>query len=470
MKKNTNKSGITAVLVGAGARGKDAYGKWALKNKDKIRFVAVAEPIQERREIFANEWNIPIEYQFSTWVKLLNDKVGTIADACLVCTQDQMHTAPALKALELGYHVLLEKPMATSEENCKKLVQKSEEMNKQLRICHVARYTTLFSKIKEAIKDGLIGQIINIEHSENVAYWHFPHGYVRGTWRRASESSPVILAKTCHDLDLLYWLVESKSKFVHSFGELTHYKPENTPKGAPDRCIEGCPIAEDCPWYSPRLYLHGKPIIRIMKRSKKRRLRFFAELLLNHRTFLKYLSYLVKPLKKLLEWKRWPATVITEDLSYEGKMKALKEGPWGRCVYKCDNDVPDHQIVSIQFENGVTASMTMHGHSFLDGRWIRISGSKGTLMGKFTYGGEKLVYHDHRYVKDKVLWEMDITFEAHSDGDAGLMESFVSSLLNEDKQKEALTSARESLESHIMGFAAEKSRLEKIVVNMDDMR
>jgi len=431
----------------------------------------VAEPRKARREGFASEWNIAKEDQYETWEDLLNDKIGRIAKACLICTQDKMHTEPAIKALELGYHVLLEKPMATTIEDCIKLVNAAEKANKQLRICHVARYTTMFSKIKQAIKEGLVGNIINCNHSENVAYWHFAHGYVRGTWRKAEDSSPIILAKTCHDLDLLYWLIESPTKWIQSFGELSFYRKENAPKGAPERCLDGCPVADICPWYAPRLYIEAEPLIRITQRSKKRLLRFAGKLLLNHRKFVKFLSYFIKSLKKFLNWQFWPATVISDDLSIEAKIEALKNEPWGRCVFHCDNDVPDHQTVNIQFENDVTATMTMHGHSFLDGRWIRISGTKGSLLGEFTYGGEKLIYYDHRYVHEKLLWENDITFGAHSDGDSGLMESFVNSLLKEDgKEQESLSSARASLESHLMGFAAEKSRLENKVIHMDEFR
>ncbi|MBD3256724.1 MAG: gfo/Idh/MocA family oxidoreductase [Candidatus Lokiarchaeota archaeon] len=457
-------------MIGAGARGWHTYGKWGLKNKDKIIFLAVAEPRKARREGFAKDWDIPKEFQFDSWEKLLDAKIGKIADACLICTQDKGHKKPAIKALDLGYHVLLEKPMATTESDCKKLVGAAEEAGKQLRICHIARYTTMFTKIKQAIKEGLVGKIININHSENVAYWHFPHGYVRGTWRRSDMSSPVILAKTCHDLDLLYWLVESPAEYIQSFGELSFYKTENAPEGAPERCTDGCPVAEKCPWFAPRLYVSAIPILRITQTSKKRLIRLAGKLLLNHRKLVKVLSYIVPPLKRFLNWQYWPATVITDDLSYEGKMKALKEGPWGRCVFHCDNDVPDHQTVNIQFKNGTTATMTMHGHSYLDGRWIRISGSKGSLLGQFTYGGEKLVYYDHLKVKEKILWEHDITFGAHSDGDDGLMESFVNSLLYPDQEKQALTSARASLESHLMGFAAEKARLEKTIVKMSEIR
>lgn len=462
------KSPIKAILIGAGARGQEAYGRWARNNKNIIQFLAVAEPRIARREKFAKEWNIPKERQFKSWEELLDEKIGKIADACLVCTQDRMHTEPALKALSLGYHVLLEKPMAPSIEECRDLVTFAEKINRQLRICHVARYTEMFTRVKKVINEGRLGKLININHSENVAYWHFGHSYVRGHYRRAEDSTPVVLAKTCHDLDLIYYMVESLAKSIQSFGELTHYRKESAPPGAPKRCTDGCPIANECPWYAPRLYMRAEPLIRITQRSKKRLLRFAGQLIIHAPKFIKFLSKLIKPMKTLVNWDVFPATVITDDLSPEGKMKALREGPWGKCVYHCDNDVPDHQVVNILFENGVTATMTVHGHSYLDGRWFRIDGTKGTLMGKFTYGGEKLVFFDHRYIHKKVLWERDITFSAHGHGDERLMESFVHSLIT--GEHDALTSARASLESHLMGFAAEQSRLENRVVNMTEVR
>ncbi|MHA1658113.1 MAG: Gfo/Idh/MocA family oxidoreductase [Promethearchaeota archaeon] len=473
MSTNKKKKALKAILIGAGARGRHSYGKWALKHQDKIQFIAVAEPRKARREGFAKEWNIPLEMQFQTWEELLNKEKGLLAEACLICTQDQMHVAPALKALEIGYHVLLEKPMATTEKECKQLVLAAEKANRQLRICHVARYTEMFSRVKKALKEGLIGNIININHSENVAYWHFPHGYVRGTWRKAADSSPVIIAKTCHDLDLLYWIVESPTKNIQSFGSLSFYRSENAPPGVPKRCTDGCPIADTCPWYAPRLYMTADPMIRITQRSKKRLLRFMGQLILNHPKFIKVLSHIIKPMKVFVNWQAWPATVITDDLSPEGKMKALRDGPWGRCVFHCDNDVPDHQTVNILFENGVTATMTMHGHSYLDGRWIRIDGTKGTLVGRFTYGGEKLVFYDHFHVKKKILWERDMSFSAHGGGDEALMASFIASMEgvnNELGDQKELTTARASLESHLMGFAAEKSRLENRVIDMSEMR
>ncbi|MHA1167739.1 MAG: Gfo/Idh/MocA family protein [Candidatus Hodarchaeales archaeon] len=247
-------SPVKAVLIGAGDRGQNVYGRWSLRHQEKLVFVAVAEPDAGRREKFAVDHGIPENRRFTSWEELLDQ--GLLAKACLVCTQDQMHVEPAIKALRAGYHVLLEKPMAITAEGCKLLVQTAEETGKQLRICHVVRYTELFARMKKAVKDGLIGNIVNIEHSENIAYWHYAHSYVRGPWRRADEASPIILTKTCHDFDILYWLVESPVKHIQSFGELSFYCEKNAPSGAPKRCTDGCPVEETCPWYAPRFYVH----------------------------------------------------------------------------------------------------------------------------------------------------------------------------------------------------------------------
>ena len=192
-------SPITAILIGAGIRGQEVYANWALKHPDDIKFIGVAEPHPERLQRFINNHKIDSSRSFTSWEGLL--ALGKIADLCFVCTQDTQHFEPAEKALELGYNVVLEKPMAVTLPECKRLVEISEKKGLELRICHVARYTQFFSRLKKAIHNGKIGEIININHAENVAYWHFVHGYVRGNWGNESQSSPVILAKTCHDLD-----------------------------------------------------------------------------------------------------------------------------------------------------------------------------------------------------------------------------------------------------------------------------
>lgn len=463
---------ITAVLVGAGNRGKDAYGAWALKNKHRLKFVAVAEPLAARREAFAEAHGLPPERCYSSWEELF--AAGRLADVCFVATQDRQHTAPALAALELGYHVLLEKPMAVTEEDCHMLVEASEKAGRQLRVAHVLRYTRFFQTIKKAVEEGLIGKIVNINHSENVSYWHFAHSYVRGNWRRADESSPIVLAKTCHDLDIIYWLIGTPAIKVSSFGGLYFYRPENAPPGAPKRCLDGCPHLESCQWAAPRIYLKAEPLLQIGTRSRYFYNRFLAGAALRTPWLLNMLGRLYPPLETLVNWDQWPVSTITDRPgSREAKLQALQEGPYGRCVFFCDNDVNDHQVVNMEFTGGVTATLTLHGFASSEGRWIRIEGTGGTLFGKLTTEHQEIIVYDHHQVQKKLLLDLDLDLRAHGGGDDGLMESLMASLEGGSSapgEVEVLTSARASLESHLLAFAADVSQRENRVVSMDEMR
>jgi len=208
-----NKNPIDAIMIGAGQRGADVYGAYALRHPEKIRFLAVAEPDVERRQQFAAQHQITPEYQFESWEHLLergHPSTGSgqrLGQAALVCTQDQQHTAPTLAALRAGYDVLLEKPMATTADECRQLVDVAEETGRQLHICHVLRFTKHFTKMREIIQSGVLGDIVNVSHRENVSWWHMAHSFVRGNWRKKEDSAPMILAKCCHDLDILIWMM-----------------------------------------------------------------------------------------------------------------------------------------------------------------------------------------------------------------------------------------------------------------------
>ena len=223
---------ITAALLGAGGRGFRSYAPYALEHPDELRFVAVAEPNPVRRERFAQAHNIPPEYQFATWEDLLAR--GQIADALLNATQDRMHYPSTMAALDAGYHVLLEKPMAERLDHVVALVQKAEQAGLLLQVCHVLRYTEMFATLHDILASGRIGEIITVEHRENVVFWHMAHSYVRGHWRNAELSSPMILAKCCHDLDILYWNMGRPVNWLQSFGSLMHLRPENAPEGDAD--------------------------------------------------------------------------------------------------------------------------------------------------------------------------------------------------------------------------------------------
>ena len=344
-----------------------------------------------------------------------------MADAVFVCTMDDMHTAPALKALQLGYHVLLEKPMSNRAEECLAIERAAEESGRALTVCHVLRYTSFYRTLKSLIDEGEVGQVQTVDQIENVGYWHQAHSFVRGNWRNSDLSSPMILQKSCHDLDIISWLIGRPCLYVSSFGSLSHFTKEHRPAGAPDNCMEGCPQSGDCPYYAPKVYLTGKT--------------------------------------------GWPVDVLPTDLTPAGIEKALREGPYGRCVYACDNNVVDHQVVNMEYEGGATASFTMTAFTADFTRQIKIMGTRGQIMADMTKGEIRL----HRFGEEERRISPEETAAdgfGHGGGDFGIVENFLR-LVN--GRGDNLTSARASIQSHLMCFAAEKSRLEHRTVSLSEM-
>ena len=259
---------LEAVAIGAGGRGYGAYAPYAIEHPDELRFVAVAEPDPERRARFAERYGVPANACFSSWEDLVAQ--GQLAPAAFNCTMDAMHVPSTLALLGAGYHVLLEKPMATTAEDCICLVQAAERAGRVLQICHVLRFTAMFSALNDVLSSGRLGDIMSVEHRENVVYWHMAHSFVRGNWGNSESSAPMILAKCCHDLDILFWNVGPVRR-LSSFGSLQHYRAGNAPAGATPRCTDGCPAEDACPFYAPRLYLAeytGWPTSAISNRSE----------------------------------------------------------------------------------------------------------------------------------------------------------------------------------------------------------
>ncbi len=459
---------IEAVLIGAGNRGAEAYGGWALRHPDQLRIVAVAEPLTVRRTAVAHQHRIPAERQFTTWEDLLARP--QMAQAAIITTQDQLHTGPALAALAAGYDVLLEKPMAHRLADCVALVRAAEQHGRLLQICHVMRYTDFWQRLRAIVQSGRLGQIITVSHRENVSSWHMAHSYVRGNWRRAADSSPMILAKCCHDFDVLYWILERRALRLSSVGTLTHFRPHNAPLGAPKRCTDGCPIAETCPFYAPALYIDLMPIKIALSRARHPVYRLAGQMALHTPALLRVLAAVIPPLRQLTEYAGWPRSVIADHpADPESLWRALREGPYGRCVYHCDNDVVDHQVVAMAFEDDISVSLTMHGHSFEEGRTIRIDGSQATLLGKFSWNEAFIEVRDHRHRRvERLDLPNEIELGGHGGGDDGLMRAFVAAL--REGRQEPLTSARASLESHLMAFAAEQARVGGVVIDMEAFR
>ena len=414
---------LNAVVLGAGGRG-NTYGAFALRYPQEMQIVAVAEPRADRRALFTGLHDIAPENTFESWQDLIG--AGKLGDVLINATMDRMHTESTLAALEAGYDVLLEKPMSPDLYENIRLVQAAEERGQLLQICHVLRYSPFFQKLREIVQSGRLGRIISIDHRENLIYYHMAHSFVRGNWRNFAEGGPMILAKCCHDLDILYWMLRQPVVSLQSFGSLTWFKPENAPEGAPLRCTDGCPVAESCKYYAPHIYMPGGVGSDYMR------------------------------------------GIVSLDTRPEAVQHALETGPYGRCVYHCDNDVVDHQTLNMELGDGTTITMTMQGQGNYEGRSMRWDGTRATLYGKFTEGGNKITIHDHLTgeVEDVPIIARDES--GHGGGDYGIVRSFLNAV--NGIPDDSVTTARESLESHLMAFAAEESRLTHTVVDMADYR
>ena len=407
---------ITAIVLGAGSRG-TIYSGYAVDHADELKIVAIADPRADRLHPLADKVGVDADHRYTDWQTMLAEP--RMADVAIICTQDDDHAAPAIRALELGYHVLLEKPMSNNEEECRAIEAAARKAGRRLSICHVLRYTPFYMTLKALIDKGEIGEVCAVDQIENVGYWHQAHSFVRGNWRSSAESSPMILAKSCHDMDIILWLIGRRCERLSSFGSLRHFNRENMPEGAPERCLDGCPHAEECPYYAPKIYMD-------MTKTG------------------------------------WPIDIITTDFSEEGRTKALKEGPYGRCVYRCDNDVVDRQVVNMEFEGGAVASFTMMGLSADFSRQLKIFGTKGQIQADM--GTREIVLHRFGEEKRTVPLDMGGNMSGHGGGDYGLMRDFLSVLR---EGGESRTSAAISLQSHLMCFAAERSRVEHRVIELN---
>lgn len=242
---------IKIAVLGAGNRGREAYGEYLRNNPGEAQIVAAAEPNSHKRNSFAKEHDIKAENLFESWEELLAKE--KLADGIIISTMDKMHLEPAKKAMEKGYKILLEKPIAPNLEDTLEILNHNKKYNVDVLVCHVLRYTSFYKKLKELLDRQLIGKVQFIDHIENIGYYHFAHSFVRGNWRTTKEAAPIILQKTCHDLDLIYWLFEKKAVELTSKGKLSYFNQENAPENSAKRCIE-CGVESDCP-YSAKKYI-----------------------------------------------------------------------------------------------------------------------------------------------------------------------------------------------------------------------
>lgn len=412
---------VTFAVVGAGQRGA-TYGKWLAAHPERARVLAVAEPRTHQREAFARRHGIPPERAFASWQELA--AAPRLADAAIVATQDCDHVGPAITLADNGYHLMVEKPLAPTEEECTELVRAVTDAGVLFAVCHVLRYRPYTRLVKRLLDEGRIGDVVSVQHLEPVGHWHYAHSYVRGNWRRRDTASFMLLAKSGHDIDWLRHIVGRPIERVSSFGSLTHFRRANQPADAADRCV-ACVVEPHCAYSAPRLYLG-------MLRAGRT---------------------------------GWPVSVITDDVTEDGVRTALRDGPYGRCVYASDNDVVDHQVVAMEFGGGVTATFTMTAFTPHLDRCTQIFGTQGYLDGD----GERVTLHD--FVTGEVSVHhipsdgQDVA-AGHGGGDGGLLDAFTTAVATGDASH-ILSGPAESLESHRAVFAAERARLTGTVQPVD---
>jgi predicted dehydrogenase len=405
-------------MVGAGQRGHFVYGRYATDFPKDLTYVGVADPNPAHRDRFAKAQRIPVDARVEDWADLL----GLEADLWIIASPDRHHRDPAVAAVEAGSHVLLEKPIAATAADVVDVVEAARRSDRQLHVAHVLRYSPFFTTLNEVVRSGRLGDIITVEHRENVVSWHMAHSFVRGNWAKAGDSSPMIVQKCCHDFDVLEWNLPAPVTRLHSFGRLAHFRPEHAPDGAPDRCTDGCPAESSCPYEAKRLYMNER-------------------------------------------WTGWPVHVITDDMSPAGRMNALRHGPYGRCVYTAGSDVVDHQVVSMEREDGSTTVLVMHGHSAEESRTMRYDGTRGTLRARF--GHTQVIELTEHRSGETTSFPIGTAAGGHGGGDRGLIGGVIDAIRSGTG---GLTRAEQALESHLLAFASEAARSDGGVIDLPQFR
>ena len=418
---------LSVIVLGAGSRGY-MYSVCFSLLPEQYEIVGVADADPARVEKMRTAFNIPAENCFRSWEEILAQP--KMADVCLIATVDNMHYYPALKAIELGYDLLLEKPVAQTAQECADIALAAQKKGVSVLVCHVLRYTDFFNAVKKEIMDGAIGDVMSVIHVEAVGNVHQSHSYVRGNWHSEAESTPMLLAKSCHDIDILQWLLDKPCKSVQSFGSLRHFTKENAPEGAPVRCANGgCPVADTCPYNCMKLYYEDKGN----------------------------------------DWFRGACTrniAKGEIPTDEEVLEALQTTDYGLCVYQANNDVVDHQVVNMEFEGGVTVSFSMNCFNE-GGRFIRLFGTKGELIADMTNSTIRVYTF-----KDKKSYDVPVTqadesiLGGHGGGDMGIVKELYEYLSGNYTGYRA-ADIETSVKNHLICFAAEKARHNGTVESVD---
>lgn len=417
---------VKVAILGLGSRGATTYGDYLITLND-VKISAICDIDKDKLNFYQNKYHVEKKDCFLNSEDFF--KAGKLADILIIATMDQDHYSQAMKALDLKYHLLLEKPIALNLKQCLDIENKALKNNLYVVVCHVLRYSLFYKKIKEIVNSKILGNIININTSENVGYWHQAHSFVRGNWNNSNKTSPMILQKCCHDFDILNWIIDTKPLNVSSFGSLSLFKKENAPKDSSNYCYD-CKIKNNCPYNAVKYYVDS-----------------------------------IKNDKDL----GWPYDVVVLNPTKDKVLAAIKNGPYGRCVYKCDNNVVDHQIVNIQYEDNITATHTMCAFSKDCYRDIKIFATRGDLIANTL--NNTIIYHTFVDNKEFVIDVSKLTndLSGHMGGDKLMINELLKLINKETSQLDS--SIEKSVLSHVIAFAAEKSRINKgVVINLNEFK
>ncbi len=417
---------VKVAILGLGSRGATTYGDYLITLND-VKISAICDIDKDKLNFYQNKYHVEKKDCFLNSEDFF--KAGKLADILIIATMDQDHYSQAMKALDLKYHLLLEKPIALNLKQCLDIENKALKNNLYVVVCHVLRYSLFYKKIKEIVNSKILGNIININTTENVGYWHQAHSFVRGNWNNSNKTSPMILQKCCHDFDILNWIIDKKPLNVSSFGSLSLFKKENVPKDSSNYCYD-CKIQNNCPYNAVKYYVDS-----------------------------------IKNDKDL----GWPYDVVVLNPTKDKVLAAIKNGPYGRCVYKCDNNVVDHQIVNIQYEDNITATHTMCAFSKDCYRDIKIFATRGDLIANTL--NNTIIYHTFVDNKEFVIDVSKLTndLSGHMGGDKLMINELLKLINKETSQLDS--SIEKSVLSHVIAFAAEESRINKgVVINLNEFK
>lgn len=409
---------LRVVILGAGERGQN-FGKLLAELPHLAQVVAVAEPRDAYRDAFAAKHKLAADNSFRTWQEFVAHP--PICDAVVIATQDRDHVDPAVACLQQGKHLLLEKPMATTLADCRMIELAQRTSGALVAVCHSLRYHKGFAALKQIVASGRIGEIVSLDQLEQVSFLHQAHSFVRGNWSHEGRSTFMLLAKSCHDLDYIAHLVDRPCLRISSFGALNYFRAAHAPIGATTRCTDNCPVEATCPYSAIKQYVYAAHL------------------------------------------DAWPASVVAPIHTRAAHLAAIHEGPYGRCVYHCDNDVVDHQVVAMTFEGDITATFTMTAFTQHGGRRIRVHGTEGEA----SFDENRIIVRSFRTNNVETI-EISPESGGHGGGDGRVVREWIEAIRT-GQANLIRTSAQDSLRTHTIVFAAERSRREQRTVEISAM-